>query len=397
VFATRVRRQVRRLETGNGDGRSVVEAALDVGAIEADGQRLPIAELELELVEGAPEEIYELALQLDAATPLHIETRSKSVRGYALAAGEPPPWHKAAPLALKRRARVDEAFGVILRACLHHWSVNEAAALDGRDPEGVHQMRVGLRRLRSAVSLFGRLIAPERRDWLAERAKHVIGALGPARDWDVFLTESLAPVLTARPGDESLIALREAAERERQRGYEAAREALAKADYTRTVLELGRWIEARGWREQPTGRGAAWFPRPIVEFADHLLAKRHKKALKLGRNFAELAPEERHRLRIALKKLRYATEFFESLYARKRTKPYLKALKELQDALGHLNDVAVADGLTAELTRRAKTAPRALATGSGMVRGWRARGQAEIEPQTQTAWQHFVDRKPFWH
>ena len=101
-------------------------------------------------------------------------------------------------------------------------------------------------------------------------------------------------------------------------------------------------------------------------------------------------------MRIALKKLRYAAEFFEGLYGRKRTRPYLGALKELQDALGHLNDVAVAESLTAGLIGRAETAPRALALGSGMVLGWLARGQAEVEPRTQAAWQHFVDRKPFW-
>ena len=327
VFATRVRRQVRRLESGDGAARSVIEAALDLGAIEADGHRLPIAEVELELLEGSPEGIYELALQLDAAAPLHIETRSKSVRGYALARGEPPPWHKARPLALDRRATVDEALGAILRACLQHWCVNEAAAVEGVDPEGVHQMRVGLRRLRSAFAVFGRLIAPERRSWLADGARGIIGALGPARDWDVFLSELLAPVLAARPADESLIALRAAAEHERRRGYEAARAAIAAPDYTRYLLELGHWIEAGGWREAPTERGAAWLGRPIVDFADHLLDKRHRRALRLGEGFADLAPAERHRLRIALKKLRYAVEFFEGLFARKRTRPYLAALE----------------------------------------------------------------------
>jgi triphosphatase len=396
VFATRVRRQVRRLETGNGAGRSLVEAALDLGAIEARGQRLPIAELELELLEGPAEGVYLLALQLDAAAPLRVETRSKSLRGYAFAAGEPPPWQKAPPLALARDASVEDAFGTILRACLQHWCVNEAAALDGRDPEGVHQMRVGLRRLRSAIGLFGGLVAPERRAWLDAGPERIIGALGPARDWDVFLEQSLAPVLAARPEDASLVALREAAEGERQRGYEAARAAIGAPDYTRTMLELGHWIEAAGWREQPSRRGAAWFGRPIVDFAHHLLAKRHKKALRLGKDFAALPPAKRHRLRIALKKLRYAAEFFEGLYGRKRTRPYLGALKGLQDALGHLNDVAVAESLTADLIGRAETAPRALALGSGMVLGWLARGQAEVEPRTQAAWQHFVDRKPFW-
>lgn len=397
LFATKVRRQTRRLATGANGSGGLVEAALDLGVIEAGDRRQPIAEIELELLDGSPAALYELALELDAQTPLQIEMRSKSVRGYALAADEAPPWHKAPPLALKRRATVDEALQAILRACLHHWCINEAAALDGRDPEGVHQMRVALRRLRSAGAVFGRLIAPERRRWLDDGVKHVLDALGPARDWDVFLTESLAPVLAAHPADRNLLALRAAAEAERGQGYDAARATLGAPDYTRFLLELGRWIEAGGWREPPTERGAAWLRRPIVDFADHLLSKRHKKALRLGRGFAKLAPAERHRVRIALKKLRYTAEFFQSLFGKKRTKAYLTALKQLQDALGHLNDVAVAETLSGGLLGRAEAQPAELARGSGMVLGWLARGVAEVEPQTRGAWERFVDRKPFWH
>ncbi len=397
LFATKVRRQSRRLTTGNHGAAGLVEVALDLGAIEAGGRRQPIAEIELELIEGSPAALYDLALDLDAHTPLQIETRSKSVRGYALAGDEPPTWHKAPALALKPRATVDDAMQTILRACLHHWCINEAAALDGRDPEGVHQMRVALRRLRSAGSVFGRLIAPERRSWLADGAKRIIGALGPARDWDVFLNESLAPLSAARPQDPNLVELRRAAEVERQQGYQGARAAIGAHDYTRFLLELGRWIEAGGWREQATERGAAWFGRPIVDFADHLLRKRYRKALELGEGFAGLPPAERHRLRIALKKLRYTTEFFQELYGKKRTGSYLAALKELQDTLGHLNDVSVAETLTGGLIGRAGAAPGALALSSGMVLGWLARGVAEVEPATRGAWKRFVERKPFWH
>ncbi len=397
LFTTRVRRQVRRLTAGvNGGPPSLIEAALDLGAIEADGRSLPIAEIELELIDGSPEALYDLALELDALTPLQIEPRSKSVRGYTLARGEPPASQKAEPVALGRRLTVDAALGAILRSCVQHWCANEATALDGRDPEGVHQMRVALRRLRSAVSLFGKLIRPQRRSWLAGEAKRILGRLGPARDADVFLTEALAPVLAARPDDRSLQALRAAAEAARAEAYAAVRAAIAEPAYTRFLLQLGRWIEAAGWREDATAKGAAWLDRPLVAFADRVLAKRQRKALKRGRRFAELSPGERHRLRIALKKLRYATEFFQEIHHRKRAHAYLAALKELQDRLGHLNDVAVAERLVDALGERAGAERGALVMGSGQVLGWLARGVAEAEPGVRAAWQAFAAREPFW-
>jgi hypothetical protein len=104
-------------------------------------------------------------------------------------------------------------------------------------------------------------------------------------------------------------------------------------------------------------------------------------------------------VRIALKKLRYATEFFAVLYPTKHTKPYLGALKELQDDLGHLNDVAVAeqliDGVIAQSGAGAEAAAD-LRAGGGLVLGWHARGVADLEPATVRAWKAFAHDEPFW-
>ncbi len=399
VFATRVQRTVQRVETTDEDGASsLIEAALDFGGIEANGAKLPIAEVELELLEGSPQALYALALELDALVPLRLETRSKSARGYALAAGAPPAWHKAEPPALDADATVDRTMQAIFRNCLQHWCANEAATLDGSDSEGVHQMRVAIRRLRSAFSLFGRLIDPAQRTWLSDEAKTIVSGLGPARDWDVFLAELLAPVRAARPDDAALSRLAAAAEAARAKGYEHARAAIQARTYTRYILQLGRWIEACGWRDQLTERGAAWLDRPIVEFATHLLGRRQRKALKRGRQFEQLSAEERHRLRIALKKLRYATEFFESLYPKEQTKPYLAALKNLQDGLGHLNDVAVAQRLISSLVdeREPSEDGGGVQRAAGLVLGWHGRGVADLEPAILHAWQEFAEREPFW-
>jgi triphosphatase len=161
---------------------------------------------------------------------------------------------------------------------------------------------------------------------------------------------------------------------------------------------LRGWIEGRGWREAAPERGEAWLERPVRDFAAHVLRKRQRKALKLGQRFDELSAKERHQVRIALKKLRYATEFFAALFPKKRAKRYLAALKELQDGLGHLNDVAVAEQLIGTLIAQAKPgADRAHLRGAaGLVLGWHARGVADLEPATLSAWKAFADRKPFW-
>jgi inorganic triphosphatase YgiF len=399
-FTTRVRRRVRRIRLIDQKGReSLIEAALDSGTIETQGDRLPIAEIELELLEGSPDALYSLALELDKLAPLRIETRSKSALGYALASGQAPAWYKAGALDLDPDTTVEEAFRQILRSCVQHWCANEAAALDGRDPEGVHQLRVAIRRLRSAFSLFRHLVEREERRRLSGGAKRILGSFGPARDWDVLSTELLAPVSAARAGDPHLARLLEAAEVERRRGYEAVRAEIGSHAYTRYLLELRLWIEAGGWRERLTEQAAHWLERPIVAFADQVLAKRHRTARKLGRGFARLSAAERHRVRIALKKLRYACEFFEGLYRKKGAKPYISSLKQMQDRLGHLNDVAVAEKLALALVDRATTQAEreSLHMAAGLVLGWYGREAADAGQDVSEAWHRFAHGVPFWH
>jgi inorganic triphosphatase YgiF len=400
VFRTRVRRQVRRLKLANGtDGPSVVEAAFDLGTIESNGHSMPLAELELELIEGKPATLFQLALELDRLTPLHVETSSKAARGYALTSGEPPAWHKAVPLALKRDATVDTALEASLRDCLRHWTTNEAAALDGSDPEAIHQLRVAIRRLRSVFSVFGKVISARDLAWLKPEAKRIVTSLGPARDWDVFLTELLSPVQTTLADHPDLTCLRHAAEEARAEGYATARAAIRDPAYTSFVLRFAAWIETRGWRRDEERRdGESLFERPALQLADQLLAHRERKALKRGHGFEDLAPPARHELRIALKKIRYTAEFFQSLYPRKRTGKYIEALKHLQDSLGHLNDVAVAERLVDDLLRQPAANERchALQRAAGLVLGWYAHGAHAVEQEAARKWTSFSKQKRFW-
>ncbi len=310
---------------------------------------------------------------------------------------EPPKYVKAKPLQLSRNATTDAVLAAILGACWSHAIANTAAALDGRDPEGVHQMRVGLRRLRSALSLFKKALDNGQTDWVTGEAKWVLSWLGPARDWDVLITEKLHSVRLGFPDDPSLLSLEKTAKRHRSRAYSDLRKKIASERFQTFRKRFPDWLEAHGWKSQ-TGPNSPLLRRPAVKLASKLLNRRHKKAVKLGEDFASLSVPDRHRVRIELKKLRYACEFFRSLYENKRVPLYLDALKQMQDDLGHLNDVAVAENLLADLPASSKRpdTQEALKVGRGIMMGWYGKAVADAEPKLLDDWDKLTGMNPFW-
>lgn len=396
VFTNRVRREVRRVNGSGKDGRPrMIEVAVDLGETQSGEATEPIAEIELELLSGGPENVFDMALELHRIDSVHIERRSKAERGYALSTNTFPVWHKARPISFNPGASLDESLAAVFDGCFRHWTANEAAAADGRDPEGIHQMRVGLRRLRSALSIFGPLLPGDSLAWLKTEARHVIGALGQARDLDVFLAELLTPVIDEFPHEPALATLKRAAERAKAGGYDQARAAIAAPRYTEFVLRFGGWVEGRRWR---TDGNTDVLTQPLIGYADKLLGVRHGKALKLGRKFETLSVDDRHRVRIALKQLRYTSEFFESLHSGRKTKRYVKSLARMQDSLGHLNDVAVAERLIEEISKGAiiPSERAEIQRATGLLVGWFTRGVADAEPETVSNWKTFAAAMPFW-
>ncbi len=310
------------------------------------------------------------------------------------AIGDPPPWQGAVKPSFALDNTADQAMAAIFTSGFDQWRANQAAAIDGRDPEGVHQMRVGLRRLRSALSIFKRLIPKSQLAWLQPGAKKTASTLGPARDWDVFLSDLLIPIIQVRPDDTALDSLRRGAEARRTAAYGKLRKDLAAAPYERFLLRVDRWLEAKAWRSEQTEKQATLSATPIATFASELLTERRAKALALGADFARLPAEDRHILRIAMKKLRYAVEFFAMLFERKAVKPFVGSLKALQDDLGHLNDVAVAESLMDDLI--AHSTETDVRRPAGLVVGWHARGLADLEDSLLRDWSTFTKRRPFW-
>ncbi len=366
----------------------VVEVSLDRGVIAAGDRREPICEIELELKSGTPQCLFDLALEIASALPVRLDNRSKAESGYALAANSKPAPVKAAPAALTAQMTVEEAFVALVSQCLAHMQANEDGLLRGRDPEYLHQARVGLRRLRSVFRVFGAAMPREPFAAPLEQLKALGQTLGAARDWDVFVTEMLmrsAREVTDHPG---IADLRKRAQAARRRTGQAARNAVAAPAYTGTLLRLSATLNAGSWRDDGAYAAAA-----LPQFAAAAMAHQHSRVVKRGRRIEQLAFQDLHRLRIAVKRLRYIAEFFLPL-APKKARNYVRTLSELQDLLGKLNDNAVAwrllDALGAE-----KSSP-SFQQAVGYIRGWSA---AEVERccgQLAAAWKQFMKSQPWW-
>src|SRR5215472_830919 len=218
-FATDVTRTTFAIESAPA---TRIEAAIDQGEIRAagDGAAEPISEIELELKSGDAAALYDVALQLLDVAPIRIEPRSKSERGYQLGdeAETAPPVVHAEPIALDPAMTVEAALQEIGRACLAHLLHNEAAAL-AMDPEGVHQMRVAVRRIRSAISAFKKLLPAADRRRVSSELMWFIDILGRARNLDVFATELLRPAQAELADEAGIDSLATALDRERTAAY----------------------------------------------------------------------------------------------------------------------------------------------------------------------------------
>lgn len=385
IFRTEVRRTEWQLAWDNGDH---VELALDLGELVAGEHREPIREIELELKGGATARLFELALALQHDLTLTLENVSKAQRGYARYRPQPPTVVRAQGIHLKKHMAAHAALRQIAWECLAQLQGNQAMVLHGSDVEGIHQMRVALRRLRSSLSVFQSIIDTETRTALGGEIRWIAATLGHARDLDVFIQQTLPPMLRHLQRPPGLLELRDRAGAAQTRAYEAARTALTSPRYQTLLLSLGAWLE----REPPAMPGT--HPPEVMSVAQGMLDKRYRQLRRHGRRLAEMQPEERHAARIAAKKLRYAAEFFASLYPERETRPFLRDLAALQNILGDLNDIAVTEHLVRDLAGNRPGKP--LAESLQLFAGWNASDAMHQLERMRAAWQNLAHGKPFW-
>jgi inorganic triphosphatase YgiF len=375
---------------------TMAKLCIDVGEVRTDDGdpvvRAPMHEIELELEAGDPRRLYELAQALAADVPLALEPASKAARGYALRTAHASAPLRAADVELARKCTAGAAFAAIMRSCLAQIEGNAHGVATQEDPEWIHQMRIGVRRMRACLSLARRTIAPARIEPLRVELRWLAQALGPARDLDVFATSTLPEFreAVARGSGAALaaplarLAARTTARRKEAR--EHARAAVTSTRFVRLVLASASLAASPDLAApSPDDRLA----RPARAVARPLLKRRHQALTALGADLAHAAPEARHAARLAAKKLRYAAEFFASLYPRKKARAYRKALAALQEELGAWNDAAVGARVAAQIA--GPQSPPAAA-----LEGWAAaRGASRAEALAE-AWAKFAKARPFW-
>ena len=364
VFETRFSRTAWLLK---GRGGAQIEVALDVGEVRAGKNSQPICEIELELKAGQPDALFALAQgwaqQLDCV-PLDL---SKAERGVRLAHGEGAAPVKSVPLVLNRDMRVEDGFAAIAQACLAQFQANLPGVLASDDIEYVHQARVALRRLRAALRLYRRVCALP--DELMDGLRTLAAALGPARDWDVLCGETLTAIAPHYPDADAWQRGMGALQAHRAEVRATMQAALTQAHPGAWLLALQRWLLQRGWRDAPEAQRFVQLS-PLKTWARRALQKGHRPIVRGARDFALLQAAQRHALRIAIKRQRYAAEFFQTLFGGRRQDRYLAVLRDAQDSLGRSNDARVAWGLLA-------AAPTDTGPMGDFVLGWLAAKQAE--------------------
>lgn len=391
VFRTTFTRQIRTFDYHG----AVIEIAVDRGRVQAGTAVMPLAEMEIELKSGEASALYALARELFALAPIRLSLTSKSERGYRLLA--PEVISKASKIGLKSGMSVRDAFSAISLACLVQ--VLEAADAFRRDGavEGVHQVRVGLRRLRTALKIFEDVVHDGRSAYVEQEVRWLAHELAEARSLDVFIAEAFEPRAASLSDAQAAAQYGERLKAARTKAYEGVAAALASPRFAALALEIGLWIEDGDWRNPTSAKRRDAVFAGIDDFAARVLEELRNTVVKRAKGFEKQDAPSRHKLRIRAKRMRYASDFFGQLYtdddAAKKYRRFNAALKPLQAALGRLNDIATApqiavaplNGAASEVTFTA-----------GELVGQLQQPAAKTLSQACAAVDDFKDAKRFW-
>lgn len=358
-----------------------VEVVLDEGEVQSTTGRAAILEVEIESQGDDRNAMFDVAAQLIEAAPMRPSAITKAQRGFRLLHGEPSKPVQASPVELDPECSPAQAVRIAVAEALRQLQANEEGVLETSDPEFVHQLRVALRRLRSALRAHRRALEPGVEEGLKPELRWITSVAGAARDMDVLAGQTLPAMAREGAPLEKAGAFGARLERRRVAARRALRNALRSKRYASLVLAIARWLRSP---EEHAPRHRA----DLRKFAGKAIQRGYEKTLAAGRDVETLDAAGRHRVRIEAKKLRYAVQGFSPLWSDSKTDAFLEVLSTLQDDLGRANDAAVA----AELLE-ALGAPEELA---GFARGWLGgETTVSIEPLARHL-QALADAPRFW-
>ena len=379
--------------------RAEIEAAFDTGSImlpdESREQSIPISEFELELLKGSVDDLFTTASMLTAGRPLTLSLTSKAERGFAMLSREPHAPVRGQRVVLSSEAPADDALCTIFSNCLQHFLGNWHAVILANDAEGIHQMRVALRRFRSAISLLDDQQQEEMRELITD-AKNFASVLAQARDYDVLLSDIVDPA-SQKLGQEALVShLSGPILAHRREGWQKAIDALNSEKFRSFVLDWASVTYRRPWLAVSNADN-----RLVAQtrtFAKDNIERRVSQVSRFAARGGEHSVKELHEFRIKLKKLRYALDFFGSQFSKATVKRCLKRLARLQEILGEVNDVSVARVLIHQILVDAKSEPNAteLAYEAGLVLGWHSRRVADKRKRLKKLFSKIADSKSLW-
>ncbi|SFP87632.1 CYTH domain-containing protein [Nitrosomonas cryotolerans] len=395
IFTTDFSRHTRLLQLNDG---SQAEFSLDQGKISTDRKKSALCEIEIELKSGNSVQLLEFALVLSRAFPfpLRLENTNKAERGFALYSGQKRPPSKAQPLVMHPDTDLAAAFKEVLQNCLTHLNNNENGLLEDSNSEYLHQMRIALRRQQSALNQFSQALPKDRLLLaIAPELKWLTRQFNPARDWDVFCTQTLPMIHTGFPDHTGINKLKKSCLRLRHKHYKSAQHAVKSKRYLEIMLKLSLWLNSKQLSPQfRSGNPAASLHTSVIPFSNTLLTNQHQQLKKYGNSLTTLSTSSLHSFRISIKKQRYLTEFFITLYPGRESSQYLRSLHELQDILGVINDQAVIKQYLKKIkiTRKTTTQSEAI----GIILGWVAHQTLLQKPALNRAWISFNKTAPFW-
>ncbi|WP_424626881.1 CHAD domain-containing protein [Bradyrhizobium sp. SYSU BS000235] len=390
VFETRVRRSTYPLITKDYE----IMLSVDHGSIDTGKDTIALNEAELELKRGSRAHLFRIARSLSRSAHADLAVKSKSQRGYELLDGYKAAVEKTDSVTIEAGMRTSDAFRLVASMCLKQVVANRSAVL-ASDPEGIHQMRVGLRRLRTAISLFSDIIPGKKTDDIKVELKWLTAELSPSRELDVFVNGVVHP-LEGSAHSAELRPLAAELSKRRDAALERAKAAVCSQRFRNLTLNVAEWLEIGRWRRPQDMLLRERCEQPVEATAVAQLNRRWRKIRKRGRRLLELDATQRHKLRIQAKKVRYASEFFEALFPgkklQKRQRKFVAAVKDIQNCLGDLNDISVHISRSKEIAAEISEATFA----AGLVVGHEEAREAAVLVAAEQAHKSFSKARPYW-